>query len=310
VFERNVSGMQRLWSKLRDAVSLAASNNASVVVVSAEAFETSLCLRDPIFKKMITDFSKVYDVEMVYYKPDPIKHALNSWLQWGWLERMQYSDWVRSYFNRTTRKEFFQKKPGRMQYFCNLVDTAGWESYWLLDGRFRFQIIVDELDVVTHFLTSINLSDFRETELYNDLSPSERNVGWPKSLITVFPLFFDYFRQDYAKFDVIRQLLYDKEGLYSGDTLAYKEVLRLTAVIFGEFFSREAAVTSGFSDKVYAAIEALRFLFEQVEMQVLKRLISHLSDTIYFLNLKQRSSLEEIDDPECRHDLDLSFCVM
>lgn len=257
LFNRDINSLKKLWSKLIGAVDKAATENASVVVISAEAFETSLCLKDPYFKKMLMKFSKVYDVEVVYYKLDRSKHAVASWLQWGWIESTQYVDWIWSFLHKTTRQEFFRREAGGVGYFANLLDSPDWVDYWLLVERIRFRMVIDEFDIVAHFVSSVLCLNSEEADLIHELTLSMRNEGWPKSMIVAFPFFFGFFCQDFAKFDVIRQLLRDKEAMQPADITTYNEVLRLTSEIFDEIFSGESSEESIYNERLYREIAAL-----------------------------------------------------
>jgi hypothetical protein len=288
IFERNATQLKALLSKIKATIARIYSyTDIHTLIISAEAFETSLCLKDPVFRKILKVLSKQYDVELVYYKPDPVRYVIASWLEWGWIEHFQYPEWVAAYSVTTNRSEFFARRSVGVRYFPNLLDTLGWVDYWRVEKRLRFTFVDDQKDIVDHFFRSILNIDFMMPDFNHALSLNDRNVGWPKSLITIYPLFFDFLCQEYTKFDVIRQLLRDKELSYKSDLSSYNKIVRLTSVILDEIISLDPDSNPESKRLIDSAMANLRDIFENSDKRVAQRVITFLSETFYFYHVNQ-----------------------
>lgn len=287
IFKSDSIGLRNLLSKLNDAINSANKNDASVVIISAEAFETSLCLKDPLFKRLVRNFSKSHDVQIIYYMPQRAKHVIASWLQWGWIDRVKYSDWLLNYSNKTNFRDFFKKTNGQVGYFANLLNTVLWFDYWRLDERFNIRIIENELDVVSHFFNSIIFIDRKALNVNFDKSPTTLNKSWPKSLIVLFPLFFDFFCQDYEKFEVIRNLLVDKCDDCKDNLLSYNDIQILTGEALAIYFSVDEKFDVYIVNTQIAALfSELKTIFEKIDVELFSYLLLILSETIFHQNAR------------------------
>jgi hypothetical protein len=291
IFEKDSVSLKSLLNKIKSAMErVFAYNDIHTLIISAEAFETSLCLKDPIFKKILKKLSKEYEVEVIYYVPDPARHAISSWLEWGWIECIQYSDWVSAYSVMSNRSEFYARRSTGVRYFTNLLNTFSWFGYWHTEKNIKYSFIEYQKDIVNHFFKVIINVDCVKSGFNFELSKNELNIGWPKSLITTFPLFFNFFCQEYAKFDVTRQLMRDKEFSFDDDLFHYNEITKLTAVILGEVISHDSGANTGSQALVNSAKAKLSDIFESIDIDVVSRVIKHLCDTFYFYHSQKFKS--------------------
>jgi len=280
--KRDVHGLRKLVSQLSQAIEDSERNNANTVIISAEAFETSLCLKDPLFKKMILDFSKKHEVEVIYYAPNLAKHVLSAWLQWGWIEKIHYHDWILFNLKKTNLSKLVSSGGA---YFCNLYDEQDWFGYWKANRRFLFRVITNQQDVIKHFFEKVHFVDITAPGFKSDLTSTERNMGWPKSLVVTYPMFFDFIAGDYVRFQVLRQLLIDKESESIVDVDDYDELIKLTQSIF---FEHKKCCSDGFdynSDRIKSALIELQNIFNNFNQSSYRRAIGHLCDAFYYYHL-------------------------
>lgn len=288
IFERDTASLKSLLKKIKSAIECVFSyKNIHTLIISAEAFETSLCLKDPIFKKILKVLSRQFDIEVVYYVPKPVRHAIASWLEWGWIEHYQYPEWVAAYSVMTDRSAFYGRRATGVGYFSNLLNTFSWISYWRAEGNINYSFIEDQKDIIDHFFKVILNIDYATSDFDCSLSQKERNVGWPKSLITSFPLFFEFLSQDYVKFEVIRQLLRDKDSFFVEDLSNYNDMLKLTSVIFDEISNLDTDSSFESNERINSSLVALRALFNNNDKNVFRRVITYLCETFYYYHEKQ-----------------------
>lgn len=282
--KRDVNGLQRLKEILFDAIYTTASKNPFAIIISAEAFETSLSLKDPFYKRVINELSEVYDINLVYYKPDPIKHILSAWLEWGWIDKIGYTEWIHGYINKTTWKQFISTN-GYYNHFPNLFDPPSWVGYWDSSKRFKFYLINDQVDIVKHFFGCLLFEDLLISNIKINENSNKLNVGWPKKFIQYYPLFFKFFSSDRDKYYVFRQLMIDKENDYEGDNCFYNKVYSLTSDYFNEFHGPMTKSKSIDLVKIDFLTKELDKIFLNIEVERLSEIICILNDTIYFNHL-------------------------
>lgn len=150
--QRDVTAFRTLEAQVRNRID-AMLERFDTVVVSAEAFEISLCLRDGLFRGMVRRLARRHEVHLIFYRPDAAEHALRSWTQWGWIEHYQYSNWVRSYLQKIDGRVFFSR-PGQ-SYWGNLVDVGCWLDYWKHGGGLSLKVYSGAKDTCRHFFGKI-----------------------------------------------------------------------------------------------------------------------------------------------------------
>lgn len=288
IFEHDTKSLKSLLSKIGAAIDRASSEiDIHTIVISAEAFETSLCLKDPIFKRALKALSKKYEIEIVYYAPNPVRYVISSWLEWGWIECFEYADWAAAFSVATNRSEFYYRRAAGVRYLSNLLKTSLWFGYWHEDFNLKYSFVENQRDIVDHFFSSILNIDYVRPEFDRFQSDKERNISWPKSLITIFPLCYGFFCEDYVKFDSVRQLLLAKDAHFECDLSNYEKIYILTSDILGWMFSEGFDATNGSHDQIDFAFAQLREIFEKVDKKVAGRAFTHLCETFYYYHVNQ-----------------------
>jgi hypothetical protein len=279
---RSLVDLQGLERKILDALSEALEEYDSVVI-SAEAFETSLCLRDRFFKRFLRKASVLGEVLLIYYRPDVVMHAIRSWQQWGWIARYSYSEWIGLYAKKITQEEFFKKRG--QAYWGNLVDVDGWRSAWDFCERISLNFFCDIADTREHFFRNILMFDNFEAHGSFSSSPQSVNIGWPKGLLRSLPHFYDSLSGDYQKYEIIRQLLIDKnkeceEGLYD-----YRKLCALTGYVFSILLRKsDAGSTEVQSDLLESSFKLIDDFFLDLPLSEVTRVYTYLSDSVLFMH--------------------------
>ena len=254
------------------------------LVASSEAFETSLCLRDGFFLRLIQKLSRKHDIRLIYYSPNPHVHVLRSWAQWGYIERFSYSRWLQSCLTMITPESFYSGREA--SYWANLFNIESWSEYWKSRTCLSLQIYSDVVDVSDHFFGRVLL---QPQKVY--LMPQELNMGWPKKYYWALPLFFDFLSGDYTKYEVIRQLLIDN-CMVSGDQdmAIYNRLLRLTELAFATVpCSRSGGVAPNWPRSLEMIFHLLDDVFEESGQSALSELTSIMANAFYFYHEKEFS---------------------
>lgn len=173
-----------------------------VAILSAEAFETSLALRDPLFAHLLERLEHLADVHVVVYLPTPAQHAISSWQEWGWHEGYRLHEWISLYTYPSSASSFWDGTVG--DYWGQLARLDSWLTWWT--GRLprpmsvHLRDTIPDKDVVRHF--------YKEHLLLEAPSWQPRqNVSWPAWALPLLLLVAPAFDRDYARFDDVRRLL-------------------------------------------------------------------------------------------------------
>jgi hypothetical protein len=84
--------LARLSARTADAL-----DQYQTVILSAEAFETSLSLRDPLFLALLRNLETLAELSVTTYIPTPAEHVASSWQEWGWRDPFLMSEWISLY---------------------------------------------------------------------------------------------------------------------------------------------------------------------------------------------------------------------
>jgi hypothetical protein len=190
---------QDLLDRLGDLV-LEALVDADVVVLSAEAFETSLALRDTLFRDFLGRLCEQVEVSVVVYVPQPAEHAVSSWQEWAWYEGFRLFEWLALYVREHRGTDFWRR--AAEDYWAELWALDVWLPWWeaelpgVMDLRLRAGLA--GRDVVQDFFGDV---------LGVSPAPSavRMNTSWPAWAYPVMPLLAPTFRSDYARFDAVRR---------------------------------------------------------------------------------------------------------
>lgn len=224
---KNTSHLYKLESILLNAIKNA-FQSCHTVIISAEAFEISLCLKDYFFKHLLRKLSSLATIKLVYFHPDISRHAIASWQQWFWDIGAPFSEWIKSYLHTYSRKTFFDKK--NVSYYGNLVDTNHWLNYWTNNNNYKFDFY-SNIPNICSFFYKIYFSEALPIKLVQ-CSPDFTNTGWPKCFLQLLPYFYNSFGRNYLKFQIIKDLLIDKSNNKNFNITFYKGLLELTKLFF------------------------------------------------------------------------------
>lgn len=280
---RDLNRLLQLEAVLLGSIS-SALMDCSVVVLSAEAFETSLCLRDPLFKRLICKLSAYGDVELVYYQPDPAKHAISAWQQWGWIDRYSYANWLSLYIRKTNWKCFFERRG--QPYWGNLIDVGGWVDYWSFDSGISLSLYSDVSDTCEHFFTDVLGVGLVKID---ELTSTQRNVGWPRSLLKSFPCFYDFISGDYVKYEVLRQLLIDKErssGVTQNSSYQVLYILTRIALLHTGYWSGGVGSDVMSRDDQDIIFQQIDDFFRDLSVDEVSKVYRYLADAMYHLHVE------------------------
>ncbi|WP_148294304.1 hypothetical protein [Azospirillum sp. B506] len=181
------------------------AKNFDHIIVSAEGFETSIVLKDAFFLIFLRNLAESYNVNVIFYYPNIVEHSLKSWLQWGWIEKESLSTWIRKYLQPTPAMDFFHGL--EKSYWGNLLAIEDWKNFWLSQKSINFIIKENIRDTAADFYGIIGQ---KIPDASSAMPPQFINAGWPKALISAFPLFWEFISGDAIRYEVIRQFLIDK----------------------------------------------------------------------------------------------------
>ncbi|MBP2307473.1 hypothetical protein GBZ48_21960 [Azospirillum melinis] len=191
---------------------------------------------------------------------------MKSWLQWGWIEQESLSTWIRKYLQPTPAMDFFRGL--EKSYWGNLLAIEDWKNFWLSQSSIKFTLEENVRDTVSDFYEIIGLP---VPEVPSVMPPQFINVGWPKGLISAFPLFWKFIGQDAIRCEVIRQFLIDKSG--KSDSISNKCYNDLVGKVRDIFFSEEGERRDQSADELNVFIENDRSVDE---------VVTYLSEALYY----------------------------
>lgn len=276
---RNVHGLKELecyiCESLRQAV-----RKYDTIILSAEAFETSLCLCDLFFKRLLKKLSNHSEILLIYYVPDPARHAIGAWLEWGWIEQYDYASWLGLYLKEVTSKKFYERR--RQSYFGNLVRTNKWTPFWMGLPNISLNLFSNVRDVKEHFYKTF-LPPISDSAA---LSSRQANIGWPRSYLRSFPLFFNFFAGDLDKYWVVRQAMVDKASSDGWrDESFFNELLSLTrSALAASGVGADGCRSQKNIDDIFANVS---HLFRELTTDEVSRCYTYLADILYFHHVER-----------------------
>jgi hypothetical protein len=175
---------------------------SDVVVVSAEAFETSFSLRDDMFAELLESLQMVAQVQVVIYLPRMAEHVISSWQEWGWYDHIRLLDWVSAFADERGSRDFWSDPDDN--YWSDLWDIATWLPWW----NARLPGVVD-IQLRSALADGDIVRDFYSRVL--GVTPHSwcprQNAGWPMWALPYLPLLAPAFRRDYHRYLRARTLL-------------------------------------------------------------------------------------------------------
>lgn len=275
---KNTSHLYKLESILLNAIKNA-FQYCHTVIISAEAFEISLCLKDYFFKHLLRKLSSLATIKLIYFHPDIARHAIASWQQWFWNIGISFSSWIKSYQYTYPRKTFFDNK--NIPYYGNLVDTNYWVKYWTNSNSFKFYFYSNIHNICSHFY-KICFSEVLSIQL-TQCSADFKNSGWPKCFLQLLPYFYNSFGNSYLKFEIIKGLLIDKSNNKNFSITFYKKLLDLTQLFFEKRLSIRNNKLKLFKIKNGSENYKFKKIYNMIDEIFLKYNILYLEDAIEFI---------------------------